>query len=408
MKANKLLALLLCLTMCLGLLTACGTQKPAETPAPAAETTAEPAKEEAPAEPAAEPAAETSTEEPAAEESNGRQIGIIADNGDTITVVDQLGRTVEMTKNPQRIIDIQHHSMVMMLELGLEDRLIGVMSGYVKSLGSYMDKYYPELAELPTPGNLKELNIEEIAALEPDLVIFGHQLPEEYVQQLDDAGIPAIGFSMFVAEAEEAAKLDPTLADSDAAYEAGMMEAITMIGEICEVSEKASALNDYILECRALVKERVSTLSDDEKVTVYGAGSNVLSTMGTGKYVDIMITRAGGINVAGELDGINEVTMEQVSLWDPEVVIISNRYSESKDTILADPVWAEITAVKNDMVLVTPEYVKPHGHPAPEAMCIGELWLASTLYPDLFSDINVDDYVNRFYTEFMGCDLIPD
>lgn len=333
-----------------------------------------------------------------------RQVGVIEDNGETITVVDQLGRTVEVKKNPQRIIDIQHHSMVMMLELGLEDRMIGVMNGYVKSLGEYMDKYYPELASLPAPGDLKELNIEEIVSLEPDLVIFAHQLPEEYVTQLEEAGIPAIGMSMYVADAEQASKLDPTLVDADAAYEEGMLEAIKMLGDICEVPEKADSLISFIKECRSLVADRVADIPEEEKLVVYEAGSDVLSTMGAGKYVDVMINRAGGINAAGALDGIVEVTMEQVSVWDPDAVIISGRYAEAKETIDADTVWDEITAKKNDRILVTPEYVKPHGHPAPEAMSIGELWLAATLYPERFEDVDVSEYVNRFYEEFMGCE----
>lgn len=350
-----------------------------------------------------------STAESAAEaEQRERQVGVIADNGETITVVDQLGRTVEVKKNPQRIIDIQHHSMVMMLELGLEDRMIGVMNGYVKSLGDYMDKYYPELEELPAPGDLKELNIEEIVALEPDLVIFAHQLPEEYVTQLEDAGVPAIGLSMYVADAEQASKLDPTLVDADAAYEEGMLEAIEMLGDICEVPEKADSLINFIKDCRALVAERVEDIPEEEKPVVYGASSNVLSTMGAGKYVDVMINRAGGRNAAGALDGIVEVTMEQISLWNPDVVIISSRYPEAKETIENDPVWDELNAKKNDKILLTPEYVKPHGHPAPEAMSIGELWLAATLYPERFEDVDVSEYVAQFYEEFMGCEYIEE
>ncbi|RHP48267.1 hypothetical protein DWZ37_13460 [Clostridiaceae bacterium AF31-3BH] len=394
-NTKKMAALLLACVMVVSLFAGCGnTENPAQTTTAVTEavqvteTTAEPASEEA--------------------SSPARHVGVIADNGATVTVMDQLSRVVEVPKNPKRIVDIQHHSMVMMLELGLEDRMIGVMSGYKSSLGDYMDKYYPELNDLPAPGNLKEVNIEELVALEPDLVIFGHQLPAEYVQQMEDAGIPAIGFSMYVADAGEAAKLDPTLSDADAAYEEGMLEAITAIGEICEVQDKAEALVGFIRDCRKIVADHVANIPEEEKLTVYSASSNVLSTMGTGKYVDIMINRAGAINVAGDMDGIVEVTMEQISLWDPQVVIISNRYPDAQTTILNDDVWAEISAVKNDMVLLTPEYVKPHGHPAPEAMCIGEMWLAATLYPDYFTDVDVDSYVARFYQEFMGGELIPD
>jgi iron complex transport system substrate-binding protein len=61
-----------------------------------------------------------------------------------------------------------------------------------------------------------------------------------------------------------------------------------------------------------------------------------------------------------------------------------------------------VDAVKAGKVYVTPEYVKPWGHPCPESIGLGELWMAVKLYPDRFKDIDLAAYVDDFYTTFYG------
>ena len=62
---------------------------------------------------------------------------------------------------------------------------------------------------------------------------------------------------------------------------------------------------------------------------------------------------------------------------------------------------AGIDAVKNHRVWLMPEYAKAWGYPMPEALAIGELWMAKKLYPDAYKDVDVDaqaqDYYQRFY-----------
>lgn len=69
--------------------------------------------------------------------------------------------------------------------------------------------------------------------------------------------------------------------------------------------------------------------------------------------------------------------------------------------ILSDPAWAGIKAVKDKKVYLMPEYAKAWSYPMPEAMAIGELWMAKKLYPEKFADIDMtkaaDDYYQRFY-----------
>ena len=46
--------------------------------------------------------------------------------------------------------------------------------------------------------------------------------------------------------------------------------------------------------------------------------------------------------------------------------------------------------------------MKPWGHPCPESMALGELWMAKKLYPERFKDIDMNKAVQEFYTTFYG------
>ena len=154
------------------------------------------------------------------------------DNKETITVVDQLGRTVTIPKNVERIVCLHHHTLDIILELQQGDKLVGIVDKWESLIGSYILKVYPNLENLPTPGGLNEINVEAIAELKPDVVFFAHQLPEEYIKKLDELGIPAVGISLYVADREQASTINPELVNPDLAYTEGMKEGLQLIGKI--------------------------------------------------------------------------------------------------------------------------------------------------------------------------------
>lgn len=256
---------------------------------------------------------------------------------------------------------------------------------------------------MPTPGGLNEINVEAVAALQPDVVFFAHQLPEEFINKLEELGIPAIGISLYIADREQASTINPELVDPDLAYTEGMEQALRLIGKIAGAEERAERLWNKIVENRVIVGEHLQEIAPEERINVYMANPN-MNTYGTGKYVGAAMNRAGAHNVAEAVKGYAQVSMEQVATWNPEVIFVQSRYANLLQEIEKDPAWREIDALKNGRLLMAPEYVKPWGHPCPESMALGELWLAKTLYPEAFEDIDLDSMVQDFYREFYGVD----
>ena len=100
--------------------------------------------------------------------------------------------------------------------------------------------------------------------------------------------------------------------------------------------------------------------------------------------------------------------MEDVLKWNPEMILIQNRYPQVGSQIKNGAEWQNVKAVKDDKVFLMPQYAKTWGYPQPEAIGIGELWLAKTLYPEQFKDLDLDKLVQGWYKKFYRTDYIPD
>ncbi|MEI2385818.1 ABC transporter substrate-binding protein [Breoghania sp. JC706] len=314
-------------------------------------------------------------------------------------VVDQLGREVTVPDEVNRVVVLQHQALDIIVELNGQDKLVGVVRDWPKLLGGSIGDYAPIIKTLPQPGDLKTANVEEVLALKPDVVFMTHYAPAATVESLEKAGIPVVELSFFTAPASESAKLNPSLDDENTAYTDGLVQAVSLIGAVIGREGEANALNDYVLASRKIVADRLKDLDPAERVRLYMANPD-LHTYGRGKYTGVFMEASGGANVAADIKGYAKVTMEQVLAWNPQAIVVQSRYEPLVAEIKSDPAWAPIQAVRDDRIYLTPEYVKPWGHPLPESMALGELWMARKLYPDRFADVDFDARVQDFYAKF--------
>jgi iron complex transport system substrate-binding protein len=316
------------------------------------------------------------------------------------TVTDQLNRTVIVPDQVNRIVVLQHQTLDILVELGAADKIVGVLAKW-KSLIPGLDKYAPQLAGLPMPGDLAAANVEEVLRLKPDVVFVTNYAPAAMIEQLSQAGLPVVAISLSKGEGVESPKLNPTFADDDTAYAEGLKIGVRLIGDIVGKRERADALLDYAFQQRKLVEERVAGITETERVRLYMANPD-MNTYGSGKYTGVIMKRSGGVNVASGVRGATKVSMEDVLAWDPQVIFVQDRYAPVAKEIKDGAAWQPIDAVKNGKVYITPEYVKPWGYPLPEALALGELWMAKKLYPDRFADIDLQKKVDAYYVQFYG------
>ncbi len=217
------------------------------------------------------------------------------------------------------------------------------------------------------PGRSHQVNIESLLALRPQVVFVANYAPPAMIAQIQQAGIPVVAISLRHDAAGEKNKMNPTMADEEQAYNAGLMEGIRLIGEVVERQPEAEALIHYTFEARKQANAPVADIPQNQRVRVYMANPD-LNTYGAGKYTGLMMAHAGALNVAAaSVKGARQVSLEQVLEWNPQVIFVQDRYPQVVKQIENDPQWQAIDAVKHHRVWLMPEYAKAWGYPMPEA-----------------------------------------
>lgn len=325
------------------------------------------------------------------------------------TFTDQIGRQVTVPDKVDRVVVLQHQTLNLLVQMNATDKIVGVMANWKQQLGDGYARLAPELAQKTALGDLTHVDPEQLVALHPQVVFVTNYAPQEMIDKISSLDIPVVAISLRHDAAGEQTKMNPTMADEEQAYDRGLREGITLIGDIVNKPQEAKALIDATDKGRKLVSDRLQAIPEDQRVRAYMANPD-LTTYGSGKYTGLMMAHAGALNVAAStVKGFKPVAMEQVIAWNPQVIFVQDRYPKVVDEILQSPQWQVIDAVKNHRVYLMPDYAKAWGYPMPEAMGIGELWMAKKLYPQKFTDIDMrsvaNDWYQRFYrTDYQGVD----
>lgn len=319
----------------------------------------------------------------------------------TWTFMDQADNEVTVEYPVERMVVLQHHSLDMLAQLKAQDKVVGTEKKWESDLGTYMRDVFPGIDSLPTPGDLTDWNVEQVAALNPDVVIAASQANPDAVQQVKGLGIPVVVVSLRAEGKQEEAQ-NPRLSDADAAYTKGCEWAIKTLGKLVGKEQEANDIWDFCLESRATVDLAVGAISDNSRLRVFIANEGD-KTYGNDKYVGCQLMRAGAVNVAAaDIQGYKPYTFEMLATWNPDVIIVQDRYKDAYDTIMQDSKYSELKAVREKKVILAPYWTKPWGNPDTDSIALGELWLARSFYPDKVSAEEVKSRAEDFYQQFYG------
>jgi iron complex transport system substrate-binding protein len=315
-------------------------------------------------------------------------------------ITDQIGRQVTIPDDVNRVVVLQHQTLNLLVQMNASDKIVGILANWKQQLGEGYARLAPELNQKATLGDLTHVDAEKLVALHPQVVFVTNYAPQEMIDSISSLGIPVVAISLRHDPAGENAKMNPMLADEEQAYDQGLREGITLIGDIINKPKEAKALNDATFAGRKMVRDCLKDIPAENRIRAYMANPE-LTTYGSGKYTGLMMAHAGALNVAAAtVKGFKTVSMEQVIAWNPQVIFVQDRYPSVVDEIKHSPQWQVIDALKNQRVYLMPDYAKAWGYPMPEAMGIGELWMAKKLYPAKFQDVDMQKVANDWYQRF--------
>ena len=280
-----------------------------------------------------------------------------------ITITDDLNRTVTVAEIPQRIVSLSPSNTEILFALDLGDKVVGVTDfcDYPEELLAKIDAGEIQRVGTTFPG----FNLETIVDLEPDVAFaIGATVPE-YVTDLEGLGIPVI-------------ILQPEDID-------GIFSDIELVGEVTDKEAEAETL---IADLAELIDEIVAKVADAPLPRVfYGtdvSNPNTLYTVGSGTFIDALITLAGGENITGGLEGWTTYNLEDLVYSNPNIVVIGGaNWGVSAEEVASRLVWQDLDAVKNGKIFAIDD--TPLVRPGPRIADGLEL-LAGLIHPELFKD----------------------
>lgn len=184
--------------------------------------------------------------------------------------------------------------------------------------------------------------------------------------------------------------------------------AFLYLGRVLGRETRAEKLAAYTRRTLSDMAALSAAVPVQKRVSVYYAeGVDGLSTeCDTSEHAEL-ISRVGGKNVhrcrTGNLMGLEKVTLEQVMLYNPEVILVMEK--ECYGTIFSDPRWQRIKAVRDKKVYLIPNQPFNWFDRPPSFMrLLGAKWLAHLLYPERYR-VNIVKEVQQFFKLFLDVDL---
>ncbi|PZD96232.1 ABC transporter substrate-binding protein [Paenibacillus sambharensis] len=286
------------------------------------------AADEAPAEPEAEPAGETTY---------------------PLTLTDSTGTEVVIAQEPERVVSLVPSETEILYAIGASEQVAGVDDN---------SNYPEEVADKPKVGGM-DTNIEAVAGLNPDLVIANGSMNGSTVEALRKMGVTVF--------ASEPKTIEETIAH------------IEQIGVIVNRQQEAQEVAEEMRTELQTVLEAVKGAPVKKVYLEFSPGW----TVGKGKFLDEVVTLAGGENVAGDQEGWFAMDAEKILQANPDVIIYPDMGEDTTiiDAINSRPGWNEIAAVKNGEVHAVSN--DPLVRVGPR-LTDGLLEVAKAIHPDRF------------------------
>lgn len=328
------------------------------------------------------------------------QDSISSTNNGNIIVTDSNGIEHHFDETPSRVAITNTYaaSVMRMLEVDLE-RVVGIS-------GDFDDEsLWPEFINTPLVQQSahSEIDFESLLDSRPEIYIVfatnGMVDTNAIREKLDPVGIKVVALDFY--------KYDV------------LRDEINVIANLFGKQQEASDLFSEFDEIENMVSERILGMNESLRPQIVMEHHASLTRdpvvlTGTSQWTD-MIEKAGGRNVFADLPGhTTHVDMEAIMDENPDVIMFDgitfdigfNNYDnedkcQTHMQFIADrPGFDSITAIQNNrMAIMSGEFAGPmmiHGLPT----------LAKLLHPDLFSDINADQYLDDYFIEHHNIERI--
>jgi len=318
--------------------------------------------------------------------------------GGSVDFVDAAGRNIKLERAPRRILVIGNGPfiiahMLYMFPQGRE-RLVGMerkgktASDFLPLIDSGFEK---KIFLSPNPGP------EQIAGLHPDLVLTRGTAPDAKAAALAEIGIPVAFLGLetpaqYQKDVETLGRIleNPSRAKEISSYFQGRIEAVAQALAGPGQAVKPRVLLALVIARGGKIAVEVPALSWMQTLQVKAAGGDPVWS-----------------EAAEPSSGWTVVNLEQIARWNPDKIILVVWHSmdpgKTLEDLRTDPHWSALHAVRTGSLHAFPSDLYGWDTPDPR-WALGLLWLAKTIRPERFPDLDIDREIELFYAVLYGLD----
>jgi ABC-type Fe3+-hydroxamate transport system substrate-binding protein len=205
--------------------------------------------------------------------------------------VDQLGNTTRLNKKPKRIISIVPSQSEFLWDIGIREELIGITKFCIHPAD--MHKIVTRV------GGTKDLNIEKIRALNPDLIIGNKEENEkQQIEQLQKE------FNVWM---------------SDIYNFEDAFEMMALLGNMMDKDNEAQKIIEDIKKSTTTIKNFF-----DKKRVAYFIWNKPYMLAAKNTFIDYVLNYIGFENALSHLERYPELSVESLQDINPEVCFLSS------------------------------------------------------------------------------------
>ena len=262
----------------------------------------------------------------------GSEQNDVQENVGSIQVTDMMGRDISLDKPAEKVVVLDAANCEVLYKLGVESTII--------ARGEYCN--YPEsVLDIPMVGSGRNTNIENIVALQPDIVIANSMdQTKEQIHAIEAAGIPVVM--------------------TDDSNIEGVYTGIMLVGEVMGKSEDAIKIVDDMkaaFEEISKKAEQAKADAGDVTKTVYIEASPLeygLWASGKDTFAHEIVEMLGAKNIFEDVENWVEVSQEQVISRNPDLIVSTTMFfggnMSPEEEIYSRKGWEGITAIKEKQV----------------------------------------------------------
>lgn len=328
-----------------------------------------------------------------------------------VTVTDMIGREVTVTPGSyQKVVCVGAGALRMYCYVGDPGLLCGVEDIDNTALEErpkmfdgvarpYVIAYGDLFSQLPSCGvggpNAQTAEAEKILSCDPDIVISEYEDVEKEDALQEQLGVPVITLR----------------GGQNSVFDEAFTQSMTLLGTIFNVQEKAETLNTFIVSQREEIESRTAGVAEEDKPAVYICGLGNWGTtdhlMTAQDYVSFDVANVKNVVTGLEAPGIQPIEEEKfVSLGqDMDIIIMDAAAVKNVRPLYAEDstMFDSCKAWQDGEVYLQMAYNAYYTNY--EIVLLNTWFIAKTVYPDLFADIDMTEKANEVTKAFLGQEL---